>query len=160
MKLGKVYMVSIPSHADYSEWWYIVGLFSTKEKAKQFINKHPIMRYEQRNGSMKPVTKYDRLKAIEIDKAPLLGRREAQDYFGKDVYRSKEEKAQDRRRDAKIAKITRYDEMMERLNAHIWIESRRTKEDLKWLRWLRAELKEQIGNNKAGQSPSEPKNVI
>ncbi len=34
MKPTKVYMVSIPMNAEYAEWWYIVGLFSTREKRK------------------------------------------------------------------------------------------------------------------------------
>lgn len=41
----RVYMVSMPENADYAEWWYMVGLFSTRKKAQQFIKEHPIKKW-------------------------------------------------------------------------------------------------------------------
>jgi hypothetical protein len=137
-------MVSIPENADYAEWWYIVGLFSTREKAEQFVDTHPIRRMEQHNGLMKPRTKYDRIKEIEVDRAPLVERWNRKDYFGKDTYLTKEEKAEHRRWEAKLAKRTPYDEMMTRLRAHISVSSSQAKEDAKWLRVFKANIKELV----------------
>lgn len=89
IKRKLIYMVSIPENGDYAEWWYIVGLFSTRKGAEEFIKIHPIRKYEQDNGSMKPRTRYDEILAIEIDKAPLLEKWNIEEYFGKDKHLTK-----------------------------------------------------------------------
>lgn len=69
----KIYMVSFPENADYAEWWYIVGLFSTKEKAETFIKKHKIRlsRFRMMRRP-RPATKYFPIVAIELDNAPIV----------------------------------------------------------------------------------------
>jgi hypothetical protein len=91
-KSVKVYMVSFPENADYAEWWYMVGLFATRKTAIKFIKAHPIKRYEQRDGYMKPRTKYHKIEVVEIDKAPLLEEWNRREYFGRDKYITKREK--------------------------------------------------------------------
>ncbi len=92
MRKQKVYMVSIPENADYAEWWHIIGLFSTREKANRFIETHPIRKYEQNDGTMKPKTKYYKIQVIEIDNAPLLEKGDIRNYFGKDRHITRKEK--------------------------------------------------------------------
>jgi len=160
MKLRKIYIVSIPENADYAEWWYIVGLFSTREKAKRFIETHPIKKYEQHNGSMKPRTKYDKIKVLVVDKAPVLEKLNHDDYFGKDTYLSKEEKAKNRRSDREWEKKhTPYNELMTRLNAHIWLNSHHAKDDVKWFRDLKKDIKDLFDKNERAGKLTESEKV-
>ncbi len=146
--LKKVYMVSIPENADYAEWWYITGLFSTRKAAERFIREHPIRRYEQRNGSMKPRTKYDDIQEIEIDRAPLLEKWNRRDYLGKDKYLTKKEKREHQRWDERQARRTPLDELMERLDAHISVNTTNASEDIEVLRSFREQIKELFDNGR------------
>ncbi len=100
---------------------------------------------------MKPSTKYDPIKVIEIDKAPLLEEWEYKEYFGKDTYLSKEEKAKIKRQNAKWTRETTYDKLIEQINAHIWITRNDIRNEINWWRGIKDDIKEIAGKKPAKQ---------
>lgn len=72
-KVTKVYMVGIADNYVYSEWYWIVGIFTTREKAEKFIKEHPIImdKYRRARRERIPVSYYFKIAEIKLDIGPL-----------------------------------------------------------------------------------------